>query len=252
MINYFQAIRDRYSKNEYNLTHYPVDGKSKFALVCPGGGYGMVCAFVEGRPFAKALNRLGYHVFVLRYRVREKARFPAPMDDLAKAVRYILDHADELNIERDGYSVWGSSAGGHLVASFGTSNMGYQKYGLPCPAALVLSYPVIAMDENTHKDSIDNLLGKSRTQSDMDFTSVEKHIGKDYPPTFVWCSRTDKVVSYKNSEMLVTQLQKNGIAHQFVQFETGEHGCGLGIGTNVEPWFTQAVHFWESMTAAKE
>lgn len=89
MIDSMQAIRDFWGKNEYHLTAFPVKHKAPFALICPGGGYGMVCSFVEGKPYAKALNKLGYSAFVLRYRTKDKARFPAPMDDLARAVDYI-------------------------------------------------------------------------------------------------------------------------------------------------------------------
>ena len=56
-----------------------------------------------------------------------------------------MAHSDEWNLDMENYSLWGSSAGGHLVASFGTDSMGYKKYNLPKPGAIILSYPVISM-----------------------------------------------------------------------------------------------------------
>lgn len=244
MIDLWQATKDFYSKNEYALESYPIKKKSKFALICPGGGYEMVCSFVEGKPYAKALNELGFSAFVLRYRVKGKARFPAPMDDLARAVRYILDHSEELNVEREGWSLWGSSAGGHLAASFGTDNMGYISRKLPAPAALVLSYPVITMESFTHKGSAARLLGKEWTPADIQSTSIEKNVSSNYPPTFVWCSRTDEIVDWHNSNMLAEALEKNNVPHQFLLYETGRHGCGIGKGTANESWFGEAVEFW--------
>ena len=46
--------RDFYHPNEHELVPYLVDDGKKhpFAIICPGGAYGMVCSYVEGEPFA--------------------------------------------------------------------------------------------------------------------------------------------------------------------------------------------------------
>ena len=82
-----QAAHDFWRPNRYGLKPYLVnDGKKHpFAVICPGGGYSMVCSFVEGKPFAQALNERGYHAFVVYYRVKRKALYPAPHDDLERA-----------------------------------------------------------------------------------------------------------------------------------------------------------------------
>ena len=108
------------SKKLTGIAAFPLDKKAKFCLVCAGGGYGSVCSMVEAYPVIKALNEMGYAAFSLQYRVGKDAKAPNPMDDLAQAVRYILDNADELNVDTSGYAVMGFSAGGHLTASFGT------------------------------------------------------------------------------------------------------------------------------------
>ena len=41
-------------------------------LVIPGGGYGCVCEATEGEPIARKFNELGFHAFVLHYRVAPK------------------------------------------------------------------------------------------------------------------------------------------------------------------------------------
>lgn len=79
------------------------------AVICPGGGYSLVCSFMEGLPYAKKLNEMGYSAFVVHYRVKKKAKFPAPQDDLARAIKDILGRAGALNLDTEGYSVWGSS-----------------------------------------------------------------------------------------------------------------------------------------------
>lgn len=241
------ASRDWWHKPQYELKKYLIeDGKlHKFALVCPGGGYSMVCSFLEGEPFVADLQQAGYHVFILYYATKKNAAFPGPMDDLARAVREISAHAKDWHVDMAGYSVWGFSAGGHLAASYGTESMGYQKYHLPKPAALVLSYPVVTMDEMTHGGSREWLLGKEPTPEMIALTSVEKQVTKDYPPTFLWCGDCDTTVPPENSHRLDEALTGQGIFHEFHEYPGVEHGVGLGVGLACEGWQLDAIRFWE-------
>lgn len=242
-----QAARDFWRSKRYCLKECVIcDGKMHpFALICPGGGYSMVCSFIEGEPYAKKLNELGYSAFVLYYRCGKQASFPNPQDDLARALRDILSRADELHLETEGYSVWGSSAGGHLAASFGTESLGYAHYGLPKPAALVLTYPVITMEDFTHGGSRDNLLGKQPSRKMIELCSIEQQVTENYPPSFVWCGDADRTVDPKNSKAFAKALEENGVPVQFEHFPGVDHGVGLGTGLACEPWFDHAVSFWE-------
>lgn len=238
---------DFWRRNQYALKEYVIfDGKKHpFALICPGGGYGMVCSFIEGEPYAKALNARGYSAFVVYYRVKKRARYPSPQQDVARALGDILSRADTLKLETSGYSLWGSSAGGHLAASFGTKTMGYAKYGLPRPGVLVLTYPVITMGLHTHIGSRKNLLGETPDFEQIRLTSVEKQVTADYPPPFIWCGMDDHTVEPINSRMLADALASNGVPHLFRQYPGVDHGVGLGRALACESWFSEAVEFWE-------
>lgn len=245
-----QSIKDIFfTSNRYKLdcSYVIRDGKKHpFAVLCPGGGYQMVCSFIEGKPIAQILNKMGISVFILYYRVKKKALYPAPMDDLAQAVREIHDHAEEFGVDVSCYSIWGGSAGGHLAASFGTDHMGYVKYGLPKPGALVLAYPVVTMQrELTHSGSRNWLLGKAASVEQEKLASVEQHVTAAYPPTYVWCGSGDNVVSPENSKMLAAALKKAGVPVQLDIFSDVGHGVGPGTGTAAEGWIGKAVEFWK-------
>lgn len=242
------AAKDFFRKSGYELRHYPVPGgkKAPFALIAPGGGYAMVCGAIEGEPFAKELNKRGYSVFIVYYRVKKEARHPAPLDDIARAVREILDNAEKWNVEAEGFSVWGSSAGGHLAACFGTDSVGYAHYGLPKPAAMVLVYPVITMGEHTHKGSRNNLLGKKASPEMVKQLSVENLITANYPPTYIWNTLEDKTVPPINGQLFAEAAEKAGIVYQYHRYNFGAHGCGLAKGLECEGWFDEAVAFWQA------
>lgn len=249
-----QAQKDMFRKNEYELKEFVIkDGKKHpVAIICPGGGYSAVCSFVEGEPYARRLNAMGISAVVVYYRCRKKAAYPVPMDDLARAVREVFERADEWNLDMENYSVWGSSAGGHLAASFGTESMGYVKYGLPKPGALILTYPVVTMGELTHAGSRKNLLGKQPTAEMIELTSIERQVTENYPPTFVWCGDADRTVPPKNSEMLVQALEDTEVPYQFMEYPGVDHGVGLGAGLACDGWIDEAVEFWRGQQKKEE
>ena len=243
-----QAAHDFWRPNRYGLKPYLVnDGKKHpFAVICPGGGYSMVCSFVEGKPFAQALNERGYHAFVVYYRVKRKALYPAPHDDLERAIREIFAHREEWKLDTADWSLWGSSAGGHLAASFCL-----EERSVPRPSTLVLSYPVITMTHRTHSGSRDWLIGKVPDPALIDALSVEKHVTVAYPPTYVWNGTADELVDPMNSQMLATALAEAGIPCRYERFEGVGHGVGLARGTAAEPWFDYALDFWQQQGGAR-
>lgn len=244
--SYFREFRNTWRKNQYAIRPYLLqDGKTHpVAIICPGGGYRRVCSFIEGYPYAKKLNAMGYHAIVVFYRVKEQAAFPNPQDDLARAVREIHERSGEWKLDMEGYSVWGSSAGGHLAATFGTDSMGYPKYGLPKPGALVLVYPVVTMGEKTHAGSRGFLLGSNPTREQMDATSVEKQVTENFPPTYLWWGSIDSCVDPENSRLLLSALKTHGIPCLCREYPNTEHGVGIGKGLPCEGWFEEAVEFW--------
>lgn len=247
-----EMIHDNLRPNSYKLKEYVIkDGKRHpFALICPGGAYEVVCSFQEGTPYAKELNKKGISAFVLYYSCRNKARYPAPQLALKRALEEILSSADRYNISPDDFSVWGSSAGGHLCASF----MAYKDElapELPYPKALVLAYPVITMGEYTHAQSRGNLLGDTAAPDMVEKLSIENADLNSFPPAFVWCGDADKSVNPKNSEMLVKRLEDAGIAVDYRCYPGVEHGAGVGEGTACEGWIDAAVDFWKKQSEKK-
>ncbi len=177
--------------------------------------------------------------------MKEKALFPAPQDDLAKGIRELLARSEELGLLTKNYSVWGASAGGHLTASFGTKHLGYEKYGLPKPAALILSYPVISMDPKlTHRGSHDALLGREAAPEMEIKTSIEQQVDGDYPDTFLWVGEKDQTVQPENTTRMDEALSHAGVRHAVERYPELDHGLGPASGTPAEGWIERAVSFW--------
>lgn len=233
-------------KKNTGILSFLHNDKRKFALICAGGGYGAVASVQEAFPVASKMYAKGYSVFVLQYRTGKHAIAPNPMDDLAHALKFIFNNAEQMNVDITNYALIGFSAGGHLVASFGTETIGYAKYELPRPGILMLAYPVITMGEYTDQGTLRELLGKnSENDEKIEMYSIEKHITPTYPKTFIWQCDRDQTVPFKNSELLVSELRRNHIDHQYETFPSDAHGWGLGEGTYAQGWLDRAIDFWK-------
>ncbi len=246
-LNTLLAIRDFYKPNRLSIKKFTIkdDKKHPFAIICPGGGYYMNCAFVEGDDYAKELNKLGINCFVIYYRVRKKAYFPNPVDDVAKALRYLLDNKEKYNLE-DNYVIVGSSAGGHLVGMFSREDIGYKKYNLPKPGATILVYPVVTLCNLTHEGTKNYILGKNNNEKMVNLLSLEKNITKDFPKTYFFCGKNDNVVNPIGCMKLKEAFDEKGVEYIFHYYDNLPHGVGIAKGTEAENWITEAVNFWLS------
>lgn len=250
-----------YSKREIKATPamkkvvldaYLVGENAPSVLILPGGAYQMVSDSNEGKPFAEALNQRGYNAFVLWYRVRTAARFPAPMQDVARALQFIKSHTGEWNIHPTQIAFMGSSAGGHLAAYFAAEHRRFESETEDAaetmhPAAVVLCYPVITMGPLTHRVSRQKLLGLFSGKPEQEASSVELLVTETYPPTFLWHNKDDLSVDYHNSVLLADALQAKQVRHVLHLYETGGHGIGLAQGKEAEGWFDLAFDFLKSV-----
>lgn len=201
-------------------------------LVCPGGAYAFISE-KEGEPLAVRFLSMGYHVALLSYSIYPDAEYPAALLQLANSVKYLKDHADELYIDPDKIIIQGSSAGGHLAASFGVfwnSDMVCEAVGVEKgylrPAGLILNYAVITSGEKAHHDSFRNLLGKRYSQL-REQMSLEKQVNENTPRTFLWHTVTDDLVPVENSILFAQALIQKKISVELHLYPVGGHGLAL-------------------------
>ena len=136
-------------------------------LICPGGAYAYT-SDREAEPIALSFLAKGFHAAILRYSCAP-AVFPTALMALGKSILIIREHAQEWHVKGDSIVLQGSSAGGHLVASFAcmwmsdflAEGMGitYADRIKRRPNGLMLCYPVITSGTHAHEESIKNLLG---------------------------------------------------------------------------------------------
>ena len=216
------------------LEYYPAENKVSDAtvVICPGGGYAMRAGH-EGKGYAEYFNSIGMDAFVCEYRVSPH-RFPLPLLDIRRSIRYVRAHAAEYGVNPEKIAVMGSSAGGHLAALVSTYTAPVEFEGAddldavcPLPNASILCYPVIHLPDETniaHVGSYKNLLG-----DDTDYGKYSPNllVSDTTPTAFLWHTSDDAVVNVINSYLYAKALREHGIRHEMHIFPAGAHGLGL-------------------------
>ena len=200
------------AKKDTGLFFFKGNPGAKAAICNAGGGFAYVGAMHDSFPHALELSKLGYNAFALIYRPGAQTA----CEDLARAIAFIHEHADELEVDVSDYSLWGGSAGARMAAwlgSYGTEAFGEKAY--PGPAAVIMQY-----------------------------TGLSEVYGNE-PPTYNCVGTSDGIASYRTMERRSEAIQANGTDTMIEVFPGLSHGFGLGTGTIAEGWLNNAVLFWE-------
>ncbi|MBP3605816.1 MAG: alpha/beta hydrolase [Clostridia bacterium] len=217
-------------------------------VVLPGGGYSHRAAH-EGEGYAQLLNSYGYTAAVVDYRVAPN-RFPIPLLDARRALRFMRAHAEEFGISKDKVLVMGSSAGGHLAALAATYTLPIEGEGADAidgedflPSGQILCYPVISSDEAvSHKGSYQNLLGAAYEKREA--YSPELLVSEKTPPAFLWHTAADAVVNVCNSYRYATALREKGVSCELHVFPEGPHGLGTAPASPYVSRWTMMLIDW--------
>ena len=233
------------------LEYYPAEKKKTDATVVifPGGGYAGRAGH-EGEGYALFLNSIGMDAFVCEYRV-SPYRFPIPLLDARRAVRYVRANAEKYGIDPNKVAVMGSSAGGHLAAFVSTYRDPIEYEGAdeidaicPIPNATILCYPVIHHPDETnvaHVGSYENLMGENK---DYEKVSPDLLVTDTTPTAFIWHTSDDGGVNVINSYLYATALRNHNIAHEMHIFPNGPHGLGLAKNDHHVSQWTVSLTNW--------
>ncbi len=185
------------------------------------------------RSMAIELAEAGYVVVATDYRLAQpfRAAWPAALDDVREAVRYLRSHANELGVDPDRIAAVGQSAGGHLAALLGT----------PIPAddpsvrvrAVVSLYGptnLVALPSGRTRrldhEPVAALLGGDPVDlaGPAHVASPVFRVGGDAAPMLLIHGTRDAWVPIAQSHELATALARAGVRHRLITVEGARHG----------------------------
>ena len=192
----------------------------------------------------KAYLTAGYAGASINYRLSQHAIFPAQIEDVKAAVRWLRANAETYRLDPDRFAAWGSSAGGHLVAMLGTTGdveafeVG-ENLEVSSKIQAVIDYygPTDFLQMDAHRlpdglvhdapDSPESKLVGGPIQAHKDRVAKANpitYVSKDDPPFLIIHGDQDKLVPYHQSVLLKDALEAVEARVTFYKVEGGGHG----------------------------
>jgi acetyl esterase/lipase len=272
------SLSSAQSCQTYTGLVYSAAPELKLELLVPQGAAGLVpvVVWIHGGGW-KSGSRLpipvrvsdlcsrGYAVASVDYRLISTALWPAQIQDVRGAVRWLRAHAAEYGLDPDRFAAWGDSAGGHLAAMLATSG------GVP-------SITIGSASADLEGTTGGNLGQSSRVQAAVDwfgatdflqmrfYPSTVNHDGAtsdeskliggaiqanpervatanpityasaDDPPLLAMHGTLDKLIPFNQSQLLVDALNAAGASAILRPVQGAGHGGSIfDNASNVQP-----------------
>ena len=185
------------------------------------------------RGMGNLLGRWGFVAVSVNYRLLHDAenRWPAQLDDVQRAVRWLRANAAKYNVDPDYIGAFGHSAGAQLAALLGmedtrdNSDPALAKYSSRVQAVVDVSGPTdFLSNRNPDADAgLANLFGGDSTKlADVwREASPVSHVAKSNAPFLIVHGTRDDMVAMAQPQELYDKLQQAGVSVKFVKIDDG-------------------------------
>ena len=199
-----------------------------------GGWYSGDKSYALKRHDIPELLDQGYLVAAIDYRLAPRYKFPAQIEDVKCAIRFLRANADTYGIDPLSIGLLGDSAGGHLAAlagvydngtGFGISG-GNREQADKVQAVVDIYGPtdlaLICQQDNTLH--MEHVFGTADPSSPIiKQASPVTHVSSDDPPFLILHGDQDKDVSLEQSRILYQRLSTAGVSADLVMVNNCGH-----------------------------
>jgi acetyl esterase/lipase len=185
----------------------------------------------------------GYVAATIEYRLSGAAPFPAAIQDVKCAIRWMRANAAKLGVDPHKIGLAGGSAGGHLVLLAAYANTDDPELegtgGNPgvksrVQAVVDLYGPVLLTGRKTGS-VVKFMGGKSSDEAPALYAKASPilHLTKDAPPTLILHGTVDELVAISQSDMLAAKLGDLGVPYLYDRQAGWHHAMDAVAEVNV-------------------
>ena len=216
------------------------------------------------KQYAKPLVEVGYVVFAVTHRAAPRFKYPAAVEDVQRAVRYIRYNAKKYTINPERIGGVGGSSGGHLISMLGVLNGDGNPDGpdpvnqvsakLNCIVARAAPTDFIAFAKGGGAATIASFMGmrfpKNAKKGMVEFdeywqASPINHISPDDPPILLMHGDKDETVPLEQSVEMEKALGQAGVKTKLLRVPGGGHGGTFGGVENLSYYMGEMLQWLE-------
>jgi len=251
--------------------HHPEEANGYGLVHISGSGWSAPLG-LDARPLKEAghvgieappLVAAGYTVFTINHRAAPRFKYPAPVEDVQRAVRFVRHHAADYGIDPERIGAVGGSSGGHLVSMVGLlDGDGDPEDESPVnrESAKVQCVVARATPSDFREGGPDWFLG-ARVGPKADHKSIEyrialeaspiTHVSPGDPPFLLLHGDKDEIVPIEGSIRLKEALEKVGVPAKLITIVGAGHGPSFPGAENKPDLGAEMVKWMDTHLKAK-
>ncbi len=233
------------------------DGPGPFpvVVVVHGGGWSSGDKADWTAPLLETLTAAGdFTWFSINYRLAPKHRWPACLEDVQAAIRWVKAHAKEFKGDPERLALLGYSAGGHLVCQAAALAKDDTRVQVIVGLAPPTDHEADSERRGGLSPSMTNLLNRAKTLTDetravLREISPLNHVKPGLPPFLLVHGTEDKSVPYEQSVKFQAKLRDNGVPCELITIKGAPHR--ITEWTKSDPTYPARVIEWLRRTLIK-
>jgi acetyl esterase len=226
------------------LDAYVPDGPGPFpaVIIVHGGSWSRGDKQTFVKPLFEPLTNAGFAWFTINYRLAPAYHFPAPVEDVESAIRYVQSHAGDYKVDVKRIAITGESAGGHLVSFVGARDGAKLKLRAVVPfyAPNDLEAMVTGPDQaGSAQNWLFRILARRALKGLLDFTEPDAeavrrlreaspitYVKPGMPPFLLIHGTRDATVPFHQATVMCDKIAQEGSSCEIFRVEGGAHGMG--------------------------
>ena len=221
--------------------HHPAEPNGKGLIVIHGSGWQAPTTYgswqLKGRGVPRIFVDVGYTVFVINHRQTPRFRYPAAVEDVQRAVRYVRYYAGRYDIDPDQLGGWGGSSGAHLISLLATMDghgdpddpdpVNRESAKLQAVVARAAPTNLAVFDGRQGVSALTSFMGSPSNRGDPGAyreASPITYVTPDDPPLLLVHGDADPVVPFKQSGLMLAALEEHGVEARLIRIVGAGHG----------------------------
>lgn len=229
----YHKIDDRALK----LDAFTLKSKKKLPaiIILHGGGWKSGNKEMQ-TTMALELVKKGYQAFTIEYRLSDEAKYPASIEDVEKAIDFILENTKKYNVDSSKIAILGCSSGAQMATLIGLKLHKKIKTIVNIDGILAFHHP-----ESQEGKYAELWLGGNYNQIPKiwEDASPITHVTKNSPPILFINSQFDRF--HAGRDDMIAELNTYGIYSEIKKIENSPHAFWL-----FHPWFLPTIEYTTS------
>ena len=236
------------------LDAFVPEGNGPFptCILVHGGGFtkGNKTTFIK--PLFEPLSKAGFAWFTINYRLAPQHRYPACIEDVESAIRWVKAHAADYKADPKRIAIIGESAGGHLVSLAGVRAKDDTRVAAVVPFYAPHDLELQVNHRHALGPSMEALFGLTELNDAAWKTLREaspiSYVRKGLSPYLLVHGTKDATVPFEQSLKFQEKMKASGNACDLIAVEGGIHG--MGGWEKIDPSYKEKLIAWLRQTLA--